>query len=37
LMSLPPTVQWVYNQESEDNSLEARLLEVLKNPKKWIY
>lgn len=36
LMSLPPTVQWVYNQYPEENSEEAKLLEVLTNPKDWI-
>lgn len=36
LMSLPPTVQWVYNQQPEENSEEAKLLEVLKKPKNWI-
>ena len=36
LMSLPPKVQWVYNQQPEENSEEARLLEVLANPKDWI-
>lgn len=36
LMSLPPTVQWVYNQQPEENSEEAKLLKVLANPKEWI-
>lgn len=36
LMSLPPTVQWVYNQHPEENSEEAKLLEVLANPKDWV-
>ena len=36
LMSLPPTVQWVYNQQPAKNSEEAKLLEVLTNPKDWI-
>jgi coproporphyrinogen III oxidase len=36
LMSLPPKVQWVYNQQAEENSEEAKLLEVLANPKDWI-
>jgi coproporphyrinogen III oxidase len=36
LMSLPPTVQWVYNQQPEENSEEAKLLEVLSNPKDWL-
>ena len=36
LMSLPPIVQWKYNHQPEENSEEARLLEVLENPKNWI-
>ena len=36
LMSLPPTVQWVYNQQPEEGTEEAKLLEVLENPKDWI-
>jgi len=36
LMSLPPTVQWKYNHHPEENSEEARLLEVLMNPKDWV-
>lgn len=36
LMSLPPTVQWKYNHHPEENSQEAKLLEVLANPKEWI-
>ena len=36
LMSLPPTVQWVYNQQPKEGSEEAKLLEVLKNPKTWV-
>ena len=36
LMSLPPIVQWKYNHQPEENSDEARLLEVLENPKDWI-
>jgi len=35
LMSLPPTVQWVYNHQIEAGSEEERLIEVLKNPKEW--
>lgn len=36
LMSLPPTVQWVYNQQPEKDSEEAKLIEVLVNPKDWV-
>jgi coproporphyrinogen III oxidase len=36
LMSLPPIVQWKYNHQPEENSEEARLLEVLMNPKDWV-
>ena len=36
LMSLPPNVQWKYNHEPEPGSEEAKLLDVLKNPKEWI-
>ncbi|WP_275316336.1 oxygen-dependent coproporphyrinogen oxidase [Tenacibaculum bernardetii] len=36
LMSLPPVVQWVYNQEPEKGSEEAKLLEVLAKPKNWV-
>ena len=34
-MSLPPVVQWEYNFKVKDNSPEARLIEVLKNPVSW--
>ncbi|WP_299065216.1 oxygen-dependent coproporphyrinogen oxidase [uncultured Polaribacter sp.] len=36
LMSLPPVVQWKYNHQPEENSNEAKLLEVLANPKEWV-
>ena len=36
LMSLPPTVQWVYNQQPEKGSKEEELLEVLENPRDWV-
>jgi len=36
LMSLPPHVQWRYDHHPEEESEEAKLLEVLKNPKEWI-
>jgi len=35
-MSLPPTMQWVYNQHPAENSEEAKLLGVLANPKDWV-
>jgi len=35
LMSLPPHVQWQYNQHPEPGSDEEKLLEVLKEPKQW--
>ncbi|AZQ43357.1 oxygen-dependent coproporphyrinogen oxidase [Nonlabens ponticola] len=36
LMSLPPVVQWKYDYHPEAGSEEARLIEVLQNPKDWI-
>lgn len=36
LMSLPPRVQWVYNQQVEEGSAEYELLKVLKTPKAWL-
>jgi coproporphyrinogen III oxidase len=36
LMSLPPRVQWVYNQNPEENTQEAKLIHILQNPKNWI-
>ncbi|CAM1346633.1 oxygen-dependent coproporphyrinogen oxidase [Tenacibaculum crassostreae] len=36
LMSLPPTVQWIYNHHPEEGSEEAKLLKVLAKPKNWI-
>ena len=36
LMSLPPTVQWAYDVQPEENSEEAKLITVLKNPKTWV-
>ncbi|WP_136482542.1 oxygen-dependent coproporphyrinogen oxidase [Cognatitamlana onchidii] len=35
LMSLPPHVQWVYDHHPKPGSEEAKLLEVLANPKTW--
>ncbi|MGF1669727.1 MAG: oxygen-dependent coproporphyrinogen oxidase [Balneolaceae bacterium] len=34
-MSLPPRVRWDYDFTVGNNSVEARLLEVLKKPKEW--
>lgn len=36
LMSLPPHVQWHYNHHPSVGSEEARLIEVLENPKDWV-
>ncbi len=36
LMSLPPRVRWDYDYNPEDGSQEAKLLDVLKNPKNWL-
>ncbi|KAJ3186236.1 Coproporphyrinogen-III oxidase [Gaertneriomyces sp. JEL0708] len=36
LMSLPLTARWEYRHEPSPNSAEAKLLEVLKNPKEWL-
>ncbi len=36
LMSLPPKVQWQYNQHPEEDSQEAALLKVLATPKDWL-
>ena len=36
LMSLPPVVQWKYNQHPEKESEEERLIAVLTNPKEWV-
>ncbi|OFX25354.1 MAG: coproporphyrinogen III oxidase [Anaeromyxobacter sp. RBG_16_69_14] len=35
LMSLPPTVRWVYDHHPTPGSDEARLVEVLRNPREW--
>ncbi len=35
LMSLPPLAGWQYNLEPLANSREARLLEVLRQPREW--
>ncbi|WP_375240762.1 oxygen-dependent coproporphyrinogen oxidase [Polaribacter sp.] len=36
LMSLPPIVQWKYNHQPEENSNEAKLLDVLAKPRNWV-
>lgn len=36
LMSLPPTVQWAYDVQPKENTEEAKLITVLKNPKTWV-
>lgn len=36
LMSLPPHVQWVYDQRPEPGSEEEKLLKVLENPREWV-
>ena len=36
LMSLPPHVQWRYDYHPEKESEEERLVNVLRNPKKWV-
>ncbi len=36
LMSLPPHVQWVYDNHPKEGSEEEKLLKVLKTPKDWV-
>lgn len=36
MVSAPPLVAWEYNHEIEADSPEAKLLEVLKNPRDWV-
>lgn len=36
LMSLPAHVQWRYNHHPKSGSEEARLIDVLENPKAWV-
>lgn len=36
LMSLPPLASWAYEYNLEPGSREAKLMEVLKNPKDWV-
>ena len=35
LMSLPPRVRWDYDYHPPHGSPEARLVEVLQNPREW--
>lgn len=36
LMSLPPLVKWDYDWQVPENSIEQKLLDVLKTPREWI-
>lgn len=36
LMSLPPEVRWDYDFNPKEGSREAKLIEVLKNPREWV-
>ncbi|XP_059479885.1 oxygen-dependent coproporphyrinogen-III oxidase [Neocloeon triangulifer] len=36
LMSLPLTARWEYMHQPEEGSKEAKLTEILKNPKDWV-
>ena len=36
LMSLPLTARWEYMHDPKEGSKEAKLVEVLKNPKDWL-
>ncbi len=36
LISMPPVASWVYDHEPEPGSREARLLEVLRQPRDWV-
>jgi coproporphyrinogen III oxidase len=36
LMSLPPRVRWAYDHQPKPGSEEARLLDVLRNPRDWV-
>jgi coproporphyrinogen III oxidase len=36
MVSAPPLVAWEYNHEIEAGSAEAKLMEVLKNPRDWV-
>lgn len=36
LISLPPHVSWAYDHRPEEGTPEARLVQVLKNPRRWL-
>lgn len=36
LMSLPPTVQWVYDHHPAAGSEEEKLIEILQQPREWV-
>ena len=36
LMSLPSTVRWDYGFQTEKDSEEAKLVQVLMNPREWV-
>jgi coproporphyrinogen III oxidase len=36
LMSLPPRVRWAYDHQPAPGSEEARLVDVLRNPRDWV-
>jgi coproporphyrinogen III oxidase len=36
LMSLPPTVKWVYDHQPEQHSPEEKLLSILQHPREWV-
>jgi coproporphyrinogen III oxidase len=36
LKSLPPEVRWDYDFNPEEGSREAKLIEVLKEPREWV-
>jgi len=36
LMSLPPQVQWRYDHHPQTGSPEAKLVDVLENPREWV-
>ena len=35
-MSLPSTVRWDYDFQTEKDSEEAKLIQVLMNPREWV-
>jgi coproporphyrinogen III oxidase len=36
LMSLPPTVRWIYDHHPEKESEEEKLIKILEKPKNWL-